>query len=246
MSDIKNEIDGFVLVPIPGNINYYVNKKGEVLSDNYRQKGCPKRLKLNPEKTGYFSVAFSYGKKVKRFSVHRLVAITFIPNPERKRTVNHINGIKTDNRVENLEWATYKENIRHAFDNGLAVALKGEDHFWSGKEALNKGQDSRKCKTCEVCGKEYKTYHYDRARFCSNTCRMEDSRLRISARNRANTTSKPVNQYDLNMNFIREWKSITEVVRNVPKTLISGIAMTCSDKYPHKTHAGFTWKYAKQ
>ncbi len=68
---------------------------------------------------GYCQVILRKNGKDYRFQVHRLVAIAFIPNPEKKLTVNHINGIKTDNRVQNLEWATMTEQIVHAYSIGL-------------------------------------------------------------------------------------------------------------------------------
>lgn len=64
---------------------------------------------------GYKRSNIGIGKNRKSVSIRRMVAIAFIPNPENKPQVNHINGIKTDNRVENLEWCTASENIIHSF-----------------------------------------------------------------------------------------------------------------------------------
>ncbi len=66
---------------------------------------------------GYMRVDLSIKWKRKAFLVHRIVAITFIPNPENKPQVNHKNWVKSDNQVDNLEWATASENTRHAWDN---------------------------------------------------------------------------------------------------------------------------------
>ncbi|WP_405320527.1 NUMOD4 motif-containing HNH endonuclease, partial [Frisingicoccus sp.] len=79
----------------------------------------PSERKRKNAKQGYLALQLYKDNKGKNCYIHRLVAEAFIPNPDNKETVNHINGDKHDNRVENLEWSTYRENNVHAYKTGL-------------------------------------------------------------------------------------------------------------------------------
>lgn len=110
---------------------FSVSNLGNVLS-----KRTNKLLKQHLNKQGRLSIATKIGGRGGLnlcFKVHRLVATAFISNPENKPTVNHIDGDKTNNCASNLEWATYSENMQHAWANGLIVHK-------TGPTALSKAQ----------------------------------------------------------------------------------------------------------
>lgn len=87
--------------------------------------------------SGYLFVRISKLNKYKNFYVHRLVAQAFIPNPGNKAYINHKDGVKTNNHIDNIEWATPSENAIHALATGLKVSQKGEDQ---GKARLSNEQ----------------------------------------------------------------------------------------------------------
>lgn len=122
--------------PIEGtNGKYEVSNTGKVRSLNYKNTGEIRELRPAPDPKGYMKTMLQYGKHYKTVKVHRLVAMAFIPNPDNLPQVNHKDGDKRNNRVENLEWITNYANAHHALEHGL---------FKNSLEATRKANQSRK------------------------------------------------------------------------------------------------------
>lgn len=132
---------------------YEISSHGRVKSYKRNTKG--KLLSLKADRKGYVAVTL-YKGKLKRYSVHRLVAEAFLLNPEQKPQINHLDGKPANNHIENLEWCTASENIKHS-------------HDVLGKVIWNKGLRTKEDKQCKWC----KSMFYPRKpqrEYCSRKC----------------------------------------------------------------------------
>lgn len=142
---------------VPFHTKYIVTKKGEVFLE---EDG--KVVRVNTYHSGYkrryiscyFKSDKGLGFKGKNFFVHRLVAELFIPNKDNLEQVNHIDGDPRNNSKENLEWVSAKQNMKHAYDKGLAFqgescpwAINSENFIRSICECIQKGFDNKQIRT---------------------------------------------------------------------------------------------------
>lgn len=111
------------------------NLKWEISSHgNLRWFATKQPAKMYKHKSGYWCVSYTLKAVSKSCKIHRLVAKAFLPTVEGKDCINHIDGVKTNNYIENLEWCTKAENNKHAWRMGLIPSLVGE---LNGRASLN-------------------------------------------------------------------------------------------------------------
>ena len=116
---------------------YEISNRGSIKSlereiGNNGGIAIKKEAILTPQqiRCGYYRIGLTdENKKRKMFLVHRLVATAFIPNPQNKSEVNHIDGNKKNNNLENLEWCTRGENLKHAYKTNLRTTEASKNNF---------------------------------------------------------------------------------------------------------------------
>lgn len=113
-------------VPIKDFPNYEINNIGSIRTISFKGNKVYRSRKARNDKDGYLIIDL-YNGSYKTLKVHRLVAEAFIPNPDNKPCIDHINGVRNDNRIENLKWVTQKEN------NNNPITIKNKSESRKGK-----------------------------------------------------------------------------------------------------------------
>lgn len=231
---------------------YEVSNTGLVRRICYKRIKKTKTLSMYINHDGYCRVVLSKNGKTKQYSVHRLVAFSFIPNPNNYLEINHKDEIKTNNRADNLEWCTHKYNNNYR-DKGKRqskivskIVYQYDLNFnlikiWdSGKEAEKNGFKSPSISLC--CHKKQLTHK----NFIWSFSEIFD-KTKIEMKEKLNKTQKPsrfrkkVYQYTKDKKIVKIWNYLKQCKEEGFD--ISCISNCCHGRY--KIHKGYIWSYNK-
>lgn len=196
-------------------IRYSISTKGNIISNVYKE---PRRLRPIIDRRGYYYVRI----KNKAYNVHRLVALTFIPTKDTSLHVDHIDGDRLNNDVENLRWCTQKENNNNPITCArISRALTGGKRTLEQRARMRLAQQKAK----PMLGKKHskETLEKFKMRRPSNVC--------------------PVTMLDIFGNAIKTFKSISEAA-NEMGIRASNITTCCKGRL--KTSGGYKWEYAEK
>ena len=221
--------------------DYSVSDIGEVRKDSTSYI-----LSQSPQQDYKFVTLLINGQQ-KRMRVHRMVAETYIPNPENKPFVNHIDGIRWHNNVENLEWVTPSENTQHAVKTGLFASgrkraviqysLNG-DKMLTYESASEAGRqtDTAPSKITLCCQRKRDTANDYQWRYADDIQDIKPIQKKF-------ITGKQVAQCDENMNIIAIYPSFKAAAEAVNGTS-SAISRVCSGT--NIRHKGYKWKLVEE
>ena len=220
---------------------YQVSNLGRVKSLNYNKTKKEKLLKPKINNTKYPYVILCKDRVKKTLKIHRLVAETFIPNPNNYPCVNHIDENKFNNTSNNLEWCTIKYNNNYG-KRKENISLKNSKKIyqfdlqgkfikeWVGATQVEKKLGIKHQNISNCCAKKNKSaggfiWSYTK---------------KININEYKQKLKKPILQYNLNGNFIREWESARQIQKELG-FFNSNICNCCNGKI--KKSNNYIWKY---
>ena len=234
------------MIPIANFDGYLIDETGQVVNAN---KG--NRLTPHLNENGYLYVTLRKDNRSRTKAVHRLVAETFIPNPDNKPFVNHIDADRTNPHRINLEWCTQSENIKHAYNLGSMSQKKNftqEELAWlmytfvrdntpmtALAERMGVGLSRL---TINMRNHAHKTNQVD----IFEKTLAEQKRIRNTQANASK--QKPVCQYDLEGQRIACFPSVTAACRALGKTSSGTVFNALNPDFKQSTAYGYLWKYA--
>jgi hypothetical protein len=233
--------------------DYWIDEMGNVYSTKKR-RGLTK-LKPYKNNKGYCRISIKTESGYKNIFVHRLVGKAFIPNPENYPCLNHKNSVRDDNRVDNLEWCTQSQNMKHSYDEGgrkpplTALAKSWEKKRRKVIQMDKNGNKKKEWGSIIDASNHYKTNHSTIVDCCMGRqktargfrwCYKEDYQAKHKEPLIYRDSSKPIRQINSQNEIVKIWRSATEAAKKL-KGSQANITACCLGT--RNISLGYKWEY---